>query len=276
MSKRKVPKNNTYDVGYKKPPAVHQFPAGKSGNPKGRPKGSKGLTAIVREELDRRLPVTSGGVVRTVFTRRIVAKSAVREAMRGSLRHADWLLRFDAAYEADNQVPPRSGGMDAKRRALWDSMPPDEIDVIQQLGSILTGIEARAAHRAALPLPDDVCVSEAHLLRTHCTCEDKRSGATRDDLARTIIACRQCGRLVDAQFGAALTVNVEQLMVLTPSELRVVINAGVVLVNTADDGHNSTYFDPPAIQVIDDDGTLRIVKQQLLTVGELFGGRDST
>jgi len=39
-----------YEVGYGKPPKDSQFSKGKSGNPKGRTKGSKNLVSIVRKE----------------------------------------------------------------------------------------------------------------------------------------------------------------------------------------------------------------------------------
>lgn len=39
-----------YEVGYGKPPKSGQFRQGKSGNPKGRPKGSKNLASIVLRE----------------------------------------------------------------------------------------------------------------------------------------------------------------------------------------------------------------------------------
>ncbi len=42
--------DSEYEVGYGKPPKNGQFPSGRSGNPKGRPKGSRNLASIVQRE----------------------------------------------------------------------------------------------------------------------------------------------------------------------------------------------------------------------------------
>lgn len=42
--------NPSYEIGYGKPPKNGQFVAGKSGNPRGRPKGSKNLASVVLRE----------------------------------------------------------------------------------------------------------------------------------------------------------------------------------------------------------------------------------
>jgi hypothetical protein len=55
MSKDEQP----YEVGYGKPPANTRFPRGLSGNPKGRPKGSKNLATIALRE--SRQPVRVNG-----------------------------------------------------------------------------------------------------------------------------------------------------------------------------------------------------------------------
>ena len=42
---------NDYEVGYGKPPKHSQFKKGRSGNPKGRPKGAKGFVASLKRVL---------------------------------------------------------------------------------------------------------------------------------------------------------------------------------------------------------------------------------
>jgi len=50
LRRRNVADDTQYEVGYRKPPKSGQFQAGKSGNPRGRPRGSKNLASIVLRE----------------------------------------------------------------------------------------------------------------------------------------------------------------------------------------------------------------------------------
>lgn len=58
--------DDDYEVGYKKPPKGSQFKKGQSGNPKGRPKGSRNVANIYQDLLEEELNVTEGGVQKTI------------------------------------------------------------------------------------------------------------------------------------------------------------------------------------------------------------------
>lgn len=55
-----------YEVGKGKPPKSTQFKKGKSGNPKGRPKGSFNLQTIVNKVLNEKVEIMMNGRKRTV------------------------------------------------------------------------------------------------------------------------------------------------------------------------------------------------------------------
>ncbi|MEW9922579.1 DUF5681 domain-containing protein, partial [Marimonas sp. MJW-29] len=58
--------SDDYEVGYGKPPKSAQFKPGKSGNPKGRPKGSLDFKTHVQEMLSRQVTITDGGKRRRI------------------------------------------------------------------------------------------------------------------------------------------------------------------------------------------------------------------
>ena len=85
---------NSYDVGYGKPPKKSRFKPGQSGNPKGRPKGAKGLRTELKEELSERINVTEGGAVRRVSKLRAVLKAMTAKALKGDARAANVMLNL--------------------------------------------------------------------------------------------------------------------------------------------------------------------------------------
>src|SRR5580704_17673578 len=90
--KDKEKNEREYEVGYGKPPKHSRFPKGRSGNPKGRPRGSKGFAAIVRHELDSEVEVRQNGGVKKIAKREVIIKQLVNRAAEGKPREMELLL----------------------------------------------------------------------------------------------------------------------------------------------------------------------------------------
>ena len=80
------PTNPIHDIGYKKPPKAHQFTPGRSGNPSGRPKGTRSFKADLREELDELVPFREGGREIELSKQRVLIKRLVASAIDGEAR----------------------------------------------------------------------------------------------------------------------------------------------------------------------------------------------
>ena len=75
-----------YQIGYGKPPRHTGFQKRRSGNPKGRPKGSKNLATLLTEALDEKVQVTEDGKRRRVTKRELVIKQLVNKSASADLR----------------------------------------------------------------------------------------------------------------------------------------------------------------------------------------------
>ena len=86
----------TYKVGYGKPPKAKQFKRGRSGNPKGRPKGSLNLANDLTAELGEHITVREDGRSRKVSKQRALIKSLMAKALQGDIRATAALLALYA------------------------------------------------------------------------------------------------------------------------------------------------------------------------------------
>ena len=87
-------KSGDYPVGFKKPPRSTQFKKGESGNPRGRPRGTRNLKTDLREELDERVIVHDPKGDRHISKQRALIMSLLAKAIKGDSRAATTLLNM--------------------------------------------------------------------------------------------------------------------------------------------------------------------------------------
>ncbi len=80
--------SNDYDVGYGKPPKHNQFQMGKSGNPKGRPKGTKNLKTDVEEVLQEKIVIVEGDNRKVVSKQRGMLMALANKGVKGDTKAA--------------------------------------------------------------------------------------------------------------------------------------------------------------------------------------------
>jgi hypothetical protein len=108
---------NDYTVGYGKPPSRTQFQKGHSGNPTGRPKGTKNLKTDLVEELQERILVREAGGEKQLSKQRALLKSLTAKAIKGDTRAANIVLSMMLRILEDD---PDSGAETPLSSEEWD------------------------------------------------------------------------------------------------------------------------------------------------------------
>jgi len=96
MAKRKD--GASFEVGYGRPPRQSQFKPGMSGNPRGRPKGSKGFDASLVRELATKITVTEGGIRKTMSKGEAAAKRLLEKALKGDMPALRYVAETDRNF----------------------------------------------------------------------------------------------------------------------------------------------------------------------------------
>jgi hypothetical protein len=95
---------NDYEVGYCKPPCHTRFSKGQSGNPRGRPAGSKNLKTLLRKALNQPVVVTENGGQRKISKREAIITQLVNRSATADLRAIKILLDMLRDIEGQTEV----------------------------------------------------------------------------------------------------------------------------------------------------------------------------
>lgn len=108
------------EVGYGHPPQTSRFRKGKSGNPKGRPKGSKNTLKILEELLSQKILITQDGRQIKISKKAAMLLQAVNSAVKGDAKSLKVLLPHMLASDANNEKKESEKLLPENDRAIID------------------------------------------------------------------------------------------------------------------------------------------------------------
>lgn len=93
-------------IGYGRPPRHSQFKPGQSGNPRGRPKGSKSRATILRRILNEKISFREGDRMKRVSKYEGIHRTQVHKALKGDSKAYKAILDMIPDDPAIEQGPP--------------------------------------------------------------------------------------------------------------------------------------------------------------------------
>ena len=121
-----------YEIGYQKPPQATRYKKGQSGNPKGRPKGTRNLKSDLLDELQERVLIREGASSTQVSKQRAIIKRLIAKSINGDTRSMNialnLMLRVLEPYFEDDPGEP----LGEQEREILETL---QVRLAQRLGA---------------------------------------------------------------------------------------------------------------------------------------------
>jgi hypothetical protein len=105
-------------VGYGRPPVATRFKPGKSGNPRGRPKGARSVGAILQDVVRQKVSITENGKTRRVPVIEGMLRRLANAGLRGDARVVKLLLSLLDRYGDSTEATVKLADMLAEDREI--------------------------------------------------------------------------------------------------------------------------------------------------------------
>ena len=127
-----------YHVGYGRPPVATQFQKGQSGNPAGRPKGSKGISDVIAAALNERVTVTMNGKRRSITKWEAACTQMANQAASGDAKAAKLMIELLHQSEARDDARAPGSQVGAEDLRVMDQL------TLKALRESLRGLQPEA------------------------------------------------------------------------------------------------------------------------------------
>jgi hypothetical protein len=119
-------------AGYGNPPNHSKFKPGQSGNPKGRPKGSKNVHQLLSKILKEKIAITDAGKKMVVEKMEGALRALVNKSFEGNPQSLRLLLQVIEAEEAGTQEPQENPFTEEDYLSLMEEV--DWIEKVRNAG----------------------------------------------------------------------------------------------------------------------------------------------
>lgn len=96
-----------YEVGKGRPPRATRWKRGQSGNPSGRPKGSRNVSAVLLDVIRQKVAVTENGKTRRIPALEVMLRRLANDAMRNDPRALKLVLSLVDRYADEPEAATR-------------------------------------------------------------------------------------------------------------------------------------------------------------------------
>lgn len=111
-----------YETGYMKPPKSGQFQPGQSGNPKGRPSGSRNTYKLLDDIVNEKVQITKNGRPVRISKKQAMLLQAVNKAVQGDLKALQTLLPMMTVVDNRNEELAK----------VADAIRQDDMEILKQ------------------------------------------------------------------------------------------------------------------------------------------------